>query len=425
MGATGIKYQKYFNNKYQQILRSQIALTTTGTDLNTREVNDLNILMDKNSILNQQWNGHFTLELNSKPGKKHNNYTGLKWRSLHYNLRLQEVNNGGSLLNTVDDKGRSSITTFYSSSLIQISPKLSLIAGFNSQYFALTDELLFEPRFSLSVQKNSQLKFSAGYGLHSRLEPLQYYFTRNISGALINQNVKSSKAHHLVASVLWSPAENYLIKIEPYYQFLFDIPVTEDHRLSFINLENEWFLNDRLLNTGVGQNLGIDFTLERYINRGFYGLFTCSIFNSQFKTDRKNDWLNTRFNSHFIANLLLGKEFILGSKQTKRLGINYRIAYQGGTPYTPVIENTSLTTGEIVFDSNQPFALRFPGAVVHHFTINYSISRPGTTHQISLKVLNAGSYKEFENFRINLISQEIEEYREALIIPNLSYKISF
>lgn len=424
-GATGMKYQKYLENKFDQILKAQLAFTTTNTNLFTRELADDQVLHEKNRILNGQWNGQFLIELNSRFTKKHSNFTGFRLQSLHYDLLLSEADIPGSLVDVVDGKGKSDNYNLYTNSVVQISPRSKIIGGINSRYFSLNNEWVFEPRISFSHQISGKLKISAGYGSHSRLEPLAYYFIKNQDNNFINRDLKSSKARHLVGSFQYIPSENYLIKIEPYYQFLFDIPVTEDHRLSFINLSNDWFLSDKLTNTGQGKNIGIDLTCERYIHHGFYGLFTLSIFNATFRYQTDGPWLNTRYNSKLIGNLLIGKEFYLGAGGNKKIGINYRLTHQGGLPYTPVHELESLHQGEIIFDHSQSFSARFAAAWVHHVTFNYVVSRPRTSHEIALKILNATGYKEFESFRINLISNRIEEYREALVIPNLSYKISF
>lgn len=425
MGATGLKYQKYFNNKFDQIFRTQLALTTNNTDLFTRELTDDQILYDKNRIFNGQWNGQLLFELNSRFKKQHSNYTGFRMQSLHYDLLLREADRPGTLTDIIRGKGSSHSYNFYSNSAIHISPKSKFIAGINSRYFSLNKEWVLEPRISFSHQVSESVKISAGYGLHSRLEPLAYYFVKDINDNFINRALKSSKAHHLVGSIQFTPAENYLLKIEPYYQFLFHIPVTEDQRLSFMNLTNDWFLRDKLINTGEGQNIGVDITCEKYISRGFYGLATLSFFDARFRYQSGQKWLNTRYNSRLIANLLFGKEFYFGTGGNKKIGLNYRITHQGGLPYTPVQELESLSQGEIIFDHSQPFSSRFPAAWVHHVTLNYAVVRPRTSHEVALKILNAAGYKEFESFRINLISNQVEEYREALVIPNFSYKISF
>jgi hypothetical protein len=344
---------------------------------------------------------------------------------MHYNLGLAEVGTDDRLIDIVDQRGHSSIITFYSSSLLNLSPRSNLIVGMNAQYFSLTQELLVEPRLSVSHQSCEKLKFGLGYGRHSRLEPLQYYFTIDANGQSLNDELKFSKAHHFVGSVQWIPKENYIFKIEPYYQHLFDIPVSQESQLSFINLGHDWFLSEHLQNTGDGKNMGIDLTLERYINKGFYGLVTLSVFDTKFRNRDDQNWSETRYNSNFLCNFLVGKEFSFGSQRQKILGINYRVAYQGGIPYTPILEAASLSSGEIIFDNSSMYGLRFAPSMIHHLTINYTVNRAKVNHSLSLKILNAGGYEEFESFRINRHLNTIDEYREALVIPNLSYKISF
>ena len=68
----------------------------------------------------------------------------------------------------------------------------------------------------------------------------------------------------------WNVSKNMHIKIEPYYQQLFNVPVIPDSSYSFVNMENDWFLDKKLINTGKGRNIGIDITVEKYLTKGFY-----------------------------------------------------------------------------------------------------------------------------------------------------------
>ena len=65
--------------------------------------------------------------------------------------------------------------------------------------------------------------------------------------------------------------------------------------------------------------------------------------------------------------------------------------------------------------------MQFVGGYDH----NYVINKEKSTHTIGLKVLNANGYEEFEEFKYNRISKQVVDFREAIVIPNLSYKVSF
>ena len=63
-------------------------------------------------------------------------------------------------------------------------------------------------------------------------------------------------------------------KIEAYYQHLYSIPVVDKTSFSFINLQADWFFNSKLQNSGSGRNYGLDLTMEKYLERGFYFMIT-------------------------------------------------------------------------------------------------------------------------------------------------------
>jgi len=68
-------------------------------------------------------------------------------------------------------------------------------------------------------------------------------------------------------------------------QQLYDVPVIADSSYSFLNLKDEWFVNNQLVNTGKGINYGIDLTFERFMSQGYYFMFTASLFNSDIKAE--------------------------------------------------------------------------------------------------------------------------------------------
>jgi hypothetical protein len=98
---------------------------------------------------------------------------------------------------------------------------------------------------------------------------------------------------------LWS------YRLEIYHQRLFDIPIIEGTSFSFLNLHNDWFVKEAFSNSGRGRNYGIEATAERFLDNGWYGLATASIYRSQH--DNGKGWLDTRYDKRFLFNLLFGK----------------------------------------------------------------------------------------------------------------------
>ena len=54
-------------------------------------------------------------------------------------------------------------------------------------------------------------------------------------------------------------------------------------------------------NKGEGTNYGLEFTLEKFYSKGYYFLFTTSLFDSKYKGSDGNK-RNTRFNGNYVFN---------------------------------------------------------------------------------------------------------------------------
>ena len=262
------------------------------------------------------------------------------------------------------------------------------------------------------------------YGLHSRLERLNYYFIRDNHHQKINENLGFTKAHHFVLGYDISTSEFTRLKIETYYQHLFDIPISGEGSFSLINQQNDWFFDGQLYNRGIGRNYGLDVTFEKYFSRGYYYMATASLFDSQYK-GADNIWRNTRYNRHFSFNLLAGKEWLSGKNKNRILGLNARMNYQGGDRYSPINTALSIARQEVVFDESNAFSKQFSPAFVVHFTASYKVNKKKTMHEFALKVINLTQFKEYSGFRYNLQTQTVDVEREATFVPNVSYKIEF
>ena len=255
---------------------------------------------------------------------------------------------------------------------------------------------------------------------------LNYYYTKDLenNNSLYNKNLDFTKAHHLVLSYDLSLTSNVHLKVESYFQQLYNVPVISDSSFSFINLDNDWFFNHKLENSGEGRNYGLDLTLEQYLTKGFYYMVTASLFNSEFKGG-DDVWRDTRFNRNYLLNVLAGKEWQLGKNNANVLGVNFRLSYQGGDRYSPANKEASDIIKDVVFDETKAYSQQLPSSFNVHFTISYKINKENSSYEIALKVLNATMAKDFYGFEYNQIKNTIDEQRESIFIFNLSLKIEF
>jgi hypothetical protein len=268
---------------------------------------------------------------------------------------------------------------------------------------------------------------SLAYGLHSRLEPIGFYLAQQTLPSGIvkpNKNLGLTKAQHLVLAYEIAIGEFSRLRMEPFYQWHYDVPVIDGSSFSMTNLELDWFFNDSLVNKGSAKNSGVDITLERFLQAGFYYLVTASCFDSRYIGGDGIE-RNTRFNKNYVINFLVGKEWKIGKSKNNNLGINWRFSLLGGDRMSPVDEEASAMTKDVVYDESRAFSDREPAVYYLDFTASYQKNKPRYSSTWSLQFVNLLFQKEFYGYRYNFRTGLTEPHREAVVIPNISYRIDF
>lgn len=379
-------------------------------------------------IRNSRWDFVFNSYLNTKFSPRHTNRTGVTITNLHYDLDYQVSRYFG--LNRPMEQiskgdGESTVFSAYSSSVINLNNNWDTSLGVTAKYFTLNNNLSIEPRVALKWKINPKHSLALAYGLHSRREKLDYYFVEKVVNGKNQSNryLDFSRAHHVGMTYDWNINQNLHLKIEPYFQYLFRIPVEKNSFFSVINHE-EFYLDRILTNTGQGRNYGIDITLEQYMKNGFYYMITGSLFKSKYRGG-DNVWRNTRLDKNYLLNLLAGKEWMVGKLKQNVLSLNGRLFFQGGERYTPVNEERSQTEHDIVFDETKAYSKRFNPSINGDVSVSFRINKKRVSHEFSLKILNVGMRTGMHFYQYNEKTFEIEEKEGTGLIPNISYKIYF
>jgi len=425
MFATGINHK--IPIKSNAFLKSSFSVTGNGLTHKEQRLDD-NLQPHPQSNANKN-DYKFTLQssITHYFGDKHTNRTGFYINHLGYNLDIkQSILNGTLPINLIKEKGQSDLFQFYSQSKVKLTQQLILNAGFHIQYFKLNKDFSLEPRIALKYQLNEKHNLALAYGLHSRIESLPIYFVNDL-GNQPNKDLKLMKSNHLVLSFNSMLTENLKLSVEPYYQYLTNVPVATNSYISTLNIENSLFFNEVLASNGTGRNMGIDFTLERYLNKGLYYMLSASVFDSKYTA---NDGIerNTRFNKNYVLNALIGKEWQIGKKKNNLLSANIRLHYLGGNRIESIDEQSSINQQEIVYgETNESlsFTKKHPDTPILSFTLSYRKNKPKYSSVLSLQILNATQTKEFESDYYNIKTNKIEQKYSRIMIPNLSYKIEF
>jgi hypothetical protein len=424
----GIGHKIFLGEK--SYLKSALAANYTRNHITADEYTaDWNVT-PTTDMKNTNWNVAFNTFLNTKINAAHTNQTGINIARLFYDMNYWMVPDiysypRGSMVNYAKGKGSSTAFSAFTQSSFRLNSRLTANIGLHGMYFQLNGKAVVEPRAGIRWQFARKHAFSLAYGKHSRRENTDYYFveTPPESGEFTNKRLDFAKAHHLVFAYDWSISEYLRLKIEPYFQYLYDVPVEENSTLSIINYR-DWFLMIPLVNEGKGKNYGIDMTLERYLQDGYYYLLTGSLFESRY-TGGDGVWRNTRLNRNYVLNALGGKEWKMGKQKQNMLSISLRFMLQGGERYIPIDEAASINEKRIVYDYSRAYEPQYSPEFISHFTFGYKINRDRLSHEFSLKMINVTGSKEFGGYYYNYKKNKPEIYRDAVSIPNISYKVEF
>jgi hypothetical protein len=425
MASAGFTHKILLNNK--SYLKTNLAATVNGIEFATERLDDSYQLNPYSDISTKNWNVVLSSFINTKFNAKHTNKTGFVFTEMMYDMQLQKSVQPNTPLQTlVNQQGSSSLISAFTSSNIRLTDQLNMNIGINSQVFTLNGNYTVEPRLGFKWQYLPNQSIGLAYGAHSRLERLNYYFTKDNAhnGALYNKDLDFTKANHLVLSHDWSISEFLHLRTELYYQQLYDVPVIADSSYSFLNLQADWFFNHKLESTGIGRNYGLDLSLEKYMSQGYYYMFTASLFQSQYQGG-DHVWRNTRYNRNYLFNLLVGKEWQVGYGRQNVLSANVRLSYQGGDRYSPVKQAESIAQHRVVYDEAKAFSKQFSPSILAHFTMSYTVNKAKTAHEFALKVINMTQQCDYYGFKYNYITHGIDEDVSVVFIPNISYKVGF
>ena len=180
MGATGISYTRFMNERTYYKLTLSGIYSNGGTQIDTLDNNNQNPYqyLDHNyaefssslsGFINKKYNSQFSLRAGFLVDRK-----GFKLLTKMYNTddKVQRV---------VLDDSRSlgdGVTLYqpYVQATYRFTDKLSIVPGLHFTYFDLNNASSVEPRIGLNWQLAAKQKLSLGYGLHSRTQSQATYF---------------------------------------------------------------------------------------------------------------------------------------------------------------------------------------------------------------------------------------------------------
>jgi hypothetical protein len=433
IGIGGIKYFKQINSKsfitstfginYSRNYQLNYAFDSSGNSYSKEE--------NKSSKIGYEFITNYNLKINSRLFFK----TGVQFEYMNLYLYDRDRRNEHEDWTQIwDYNSYTTLAQAYAHLKYNISKKITMNIGVHAQEFFLNNSYAIEPRFGLKYEINSKNSLSFGYGLHSQMQPLNVYFlqTENADSSYSYNNKKLgfTKSHHFVLGYVLQPFKDWRLKLEVYYQYLYNVPVnTFSSSYSMLNTGASFKtdLEDSLTNSGTGKNYGAELTIEKFFSKGYYGLFTASVYQSKY-TASDGVERNTAFNGRYVFNLLAGKEFKLGQAKRNAISTDLKVTYAGGRYYTPIdLEASRVFRHEVLKGADYAYTSHYPDYFRMDFKLGVTLNskRKKISQSFSFDLQNITNNK-------NVFSQSYDDRRETInttyqlgFFPNFIYKIQF
>lgn len=431
MGAIGATHTLLIGTK--SLLKTVVAASALKSTRNAEFLNSqFSLQPAEEDVLNQS-----KVSATTSFSHRFNNRSTLRV-GLFYNHIGYEINSVNTTLEAnprrdiiASAKGNMQLVQPYLSWNYWLSDKLNLKAGLHGMFLDLNQTKAIEPRASLKYQISNENSLSLAYGLHSQLQlPGTYFATAELADgslAFPNKELGFTKAHHLVMSYSHLLGENLSLKIEPYYQYLFNVPIVNDPNSTFSTLNLvEGYVTDSLVNEGTGENYGVEFSVEKILSNDYYFLVSGSLYDSKYIAGDgiKRD---TRYNGKYLFTLSGGKEIhkTTSRGKNKTWGLNARFIYQGGYRDTPIDALASAAQRRTVYAESEAFSQKMLDYYRLDLRVSFKRNKKKVTRVFAIDIQNATNRQNVAFQYYDFLKSEIVNKYQLGIIPLLSYRLEF
>ena len=456
MAVAGLTYKKPLNEKtflaatlaysYEQQKSNHDFIDRTGNIIGDDSIVVHNGRYDLMAYAFKISKGSGFFSINHKINKKHLIKVGINLDAYFYNMHdsvLEAVHTMDPSTHVWDERwdyeGASMLVQPFVQWKWRMTEKMAFTAGIHNQFFSFmgNDKInmsIAEPRIGWKLKMKNGQAISAGAGMHSMTQPMYTYLyhQEDTDGEKVYENMDMDFSRSLHTGVGYEKAfkKSLNLKMEAYYQHLYNIPVTvAPSAFSLINMGSGFqrFFPQDLQNSGTGTNYGAEITLQKYFDKSFFFMFSGTVFNSTYVAS-DNIERSTSYNGNYIFNLLAGKEWKVGEKQSISLGFKATVA--GGKLYGTVDTAATNTFQELIYLDEGFNSRQFPVYYRIDAKINWKFNAKKVTHEIGLDLVNVTARQNLLglSYAPNLfdsVAEPVAERYQLGFLPLFYYKIDF
>ncbi len=442
-GVVGIKYNLSLGDN--SFLRTIASTSFSGSDFQADRFIDKDTPQERIIRYTEGEDSEFRLTLSTLFNSKISNRFSFRTGLLLENFNVQSLLRDRNEQTDADGDGDPDLTTFrdiddnlsifqpYIQGQYRLTEELTLNAGIHSQYSNLNKQFALGPRAALSYNFLPNHTINLGYGLHYQNIPLPLLFlNENANGEILqtNRELDFVQSSHYVLGYDVKLGNAWRGKLEVYRQDI-DNAAVEPFPSSYSTLtEGADFIfdNDRvsLVNDGSGFNQGIEFTLEKFFSKSYYGLLTGSFFESKYEGSDGVE-RNTPFNNGYVVNFLAGKEFKMGVSGRNTLFFDTRLTTSGGRYFTPIDLEASQQVGFEVLQEDLAFSEQIEDYFRWDVKVGFKINSQNKkrSHQFYLDLQNVTANENVFVRRYNRLTNQVDQVDQIGFFPDFGYKFQF
>lgn len=210
----------------------------------------------------------------------------------------------------------------------------------------------FSPRIGLSYVLSDEWTVNASVGRYYKLAPYTILGFENNAGNLVNKDAKYQRSDHYVIGLEFLPKTTTRFTVEGFYKQYGNMPVSVRDGVNLANRGGDFNVlgNEDVISTGRGRTYGVELFAQQKLTKRFYGVFSYTLFVSQF-SGADGNYVSSAWDNRHLLSVTWGYKF----PRNWELGLKFR--FQGGAPYTPFDETASrqnyLSLGEGVLDNTK------------------------------------------------------------------------
>lgn len=435
-GMIGANHKQRINSNsfFEVMLGGQIATSQARNDtLDANGENPFTNFLANSSIAKQT----SVFNYQNKFSSRHLIKTGVIFDMYFLNLSDSLYSSTtGEFRRLRDFKGTMAMIRPHFQHRFRLNENFTLVSGVYGQFLNLDWQWAVEPRIGMEYKMKSNQQLTFGYGLHSQMAPIETYFdqVQLSDGSYItpNKTIGFTRSNHLIAGYQKGFKHGIRAKIEAYGQYLTNVPV-EFSSSSYSTLNfGATFLTatpDTLVNEGIGYNYGIEITLEKPLDNGFYFLVTASLFESKYQGSDKV-WRNTAFNGNHTLNTLAGYEFRFGNKKAdprfkSALSIDLKFTWNGGGRYSEILVEQSQLLGAEIRDLNNAYEQQYSDYLKGNARVAFKLIGKRATQEWALDVQNFTDRDNIFYQEYNAYAGQIRTVYQNGFLPVFQYRITF